>query len=133
MRQGGAARPQVAHHVQVPGRIPDLVRELVPAAEPRLADVVHQHVETAEALHGTCHGVSRSRGIREITLDRDRIARTGSHDGLERVLEAPGATAADGERAPASARRTATARPMPPVEPVTRHARSSRPSSTTPS
>ncbi len=51
-RQPGANRADVAHHVQLPVRVPLLVRYLVEACLPGCADVVDEHVEAAERGRG---------------------------------------------------------------------------------
>ena len=48
MRQGGADRSDVAHHVQLPVRVPLLVSDVLEPGLPGDAGVVDEHLEAAE-------------------------------------------------------------------------------------
>ena len=56
-RRGGPDGAHVAHHVQVPHRVPVLVRELVEADLARDAHVVDEHVDAAEGVRGVLDDV----------------------------------------------------------------------------
>ena len=69
MRQGGADRSHVAHHVQLPVRVPLVVGDVLEPRLPRDADVVDEHVEPAE----------RGRGLADGALGLSRRARDPRH------------------------------------------------------
>ena len=108
----------VAHDVQLPVRVPLVVSDFLEPRMARDAGVVHEHVEPAEG--GDC--------LRDgpLGLSRDRqVAVTWSASPMPGAAPRPHVAT----RAPSSTSCAATARPMPRVEPVTRHARPASPRS----
>ena len=74
VREAGADRAHVAHHVQLPVRLPFLVRHLLEPSLPRDPDVVDEAVEPAERgrrLSDQALGLPR---LREIAGDVPRLA-----------------------------------------------------------
>ena len=61
VRECGADRAHIAHHVQLPVGVPLLVRDLLEPGLPRDADVVDEDVEAAERLRRLLHRRARAR------------------------------------------------------------------------
>ena len=109
-RQGGADRPHVAHDVQLPVLVPLLVRDVF---EPRLAghaDVVDENVQTAERAAASPTARSGSAGVARSVL-------TCASSPISGAAPRPDVTT----RASSATSSRAVSRPIPRVEPVTRH------------
>src|ERR687896_1406880 len=74
MWQSGPDRPDVAHDVQLPERIPLLVGHLLEAGLPREADIVDEDVETAQLTNRLLHERRRGRWLGEVGDDVQRLA-----------------------------------------------------------
>ena len=105
-----ADRAHVAHDVQLPVRVPFLVRNLLQVSVPRDADVVHEDVEPSEHGDGLAHGASGMPGSERSTVDMSDLA-----DARRSAPAAGEHSRALGEEEPRGLQ------PDPPVEPVTRH------------
>ncbi len=77
VRQCRPDRPDVAHHVQVPRRVPVRVRHVLEGGVDREADVVHQDVEAAERTGGVGDDACRCGGVGEIRLHVRLLADSG--------------------------------------------------------
>src|SRR5581483_6290832 len=68
-RQRDAQRAHSAHHVGLPGALPDVVDELVEAVDLGPADVVHEHVDAAESRQRRLHDTLRAAAFGEVRGD----------------------------------------------------------------
>ena len=109
------SRTHGAHHVQLPGLLPELLGQLLEAVDLGPADVVDEAVDAAKTL--------------ERSLDQP-LGLPGREIGRDVEIADPLATAAGGDDfAPSACSCRATSSPIPPVEPVTTQTLSWRPRS----
>ena len=66
------------HHVQLPGRLPVLVGDVVELSPLRLAGVVDDHVEAAEALGRLLEDALARVGVGDVERKRRRLAALGA-------------------------------------------------------
>jgi hypothetical protein len=115
----GADRADIAHDVQLPELVPLLVGHLFERALVCEADVVDEHVDSAEPLFDLADEALRFAELCEIGCDMQRLA----------DLRRPVAPARGDDRRAFRREQPCSFETMPPVEPVTMHTASCSPRS----
>ena len=77
MRERGADRAHIAHDVQLPHRVPLLVRNILEASLDRIADVVHENVEASELGDRGLDEACRRVRLGQVGPDMKRLADRG--------------------------------------------------------